>query len=447
VPTDLLTTTPASADLRADPWTSVNYTFGMLLGVDDFETEQAYHRGQQRLHSSWLHGAGVVWGLGVSVDLETDEVRIEPGLAVDGAGRALRVVDRLCLHVPSWFERHREELDPSHDIGTAAAFDLLVTLRARACLGRQVPALTDPCDGSGTGAAYSRVLETVEADLVPAAEVDVPGTTHRALRLLFGIEQLAVGAAPSEVEQEALAARAQVLALPGPDQPAALLQAFRRLATADATAWAPPVSAGRRSTWATDEDDPVVLAEVGLRLVRADDGDWHVDTGTIVDPTVRPNHVPTSVIQELLCGLFHGAAGAAPASSPSGPATDPAPLREGPRVDRGRVTVSARTVKLRATAPLNAISVDPRAFAVSEWQNGWNVLEIREASVDAARTTITLSLRESITGTHVRVIARGTGPTPVVGDDLLPLAGALGGPPGSEHDGHDFVHLARYARS
>ncbi|HJR25765.1 MAG TPA: hypothetical protein VJ804_09840 [Acidimicrobiales bacterium] len=442
MPTDLLTTAPPSADLRADPWTSVNYTFGMLLGVDDFETEQAYHRGQQRLATSWLHGAGVAWGLDVSVDAEADEVRIEPGLAFDGAGRALRVVDRLCLHVPSWFEKHREELDPGHDIGTEARLELRVILRARACLSRQVPALTDPCDGAGTGMAYSRVLETVEADLLPRPDVDLPELTHRALRVLFGIEQ--PGPTPTEAEQDAAAARAQVLALPGPQQPAALLQAFRRLATADVAGWAPPVSAGRRSTWAAEEDDPIVLADVRLHLVRDEQGAWTVTDETVWDTSVRPNHVPTSVLQELLCGLFHGP-GAGPAASPSDPVTDSAPLREGPRITRERVEVSARTIRLRATAPLNATSVEPRAFSVSEWQNGWNVLEVREATVDAARTTITLRLRESLTGNRVRIIAAGTGPTPVLGDDLLPIAGAPGGPPGTEHDGHDFVHVAPYS--
>ena len=48
--------------LPLSPFYTLSYHFGMLLGVDDFETEQAYHRAKQRLHNAWLHGEGVVWG-------------------------------------------------------------------------------------------------------------------------------------------------------------------------------------------------------------------------------------------------------------------------------------------------------------------------------------------------------------------------------------------------
>ena len=48
-----------------NPFYALRYHFGMLLGVDDFETEQVYHRGKMRLHSAWLHRQGVVWGFNV----------------------------------------------------------------------------------------------------------------------------------------------------------------------------------------------------------------------------------------------------------------------------------------------------------------------------------------------------------------------------------------------
>jgi hypothetical protein len=47
------------------------------------------------------------------------------------------------------------------------------------------------------------------------------------------------------------------------------------------------------------------------------------------------------------------------------------------------------------------------------------------------------------TGDRIRVVARGTGPTPLLGTDLIPLAGVTGGPPGSAHDGHDAVIMVR----
>jgi hypothetical protein len=41
----------------------------------------------------------------------------------------------------------------------------------------------------------------------------------------------------------------------------------------------------------------------------------------------------------------------------------------------------------------------------------------------------------------VRLIAFGTGPTPLLGTDLAPLAGVVGGPKGSSHNGNDFVDM------
>ena len=41
----------------------LNYTYGQMLGVADFRTEQSYFREKQRLHNRCLHGYGVVCGL------------------------------------------------------------------------------------------------------------------------------------------------------------------------------------------------------------------------------------------------------------------------------------------------------------------------------------------------------------------------------------------------
>src|SRR4051795_5046880 len=126
-----------------DPFTALRFHFGMLLGVDDFETEQAYHRGQTRLHQSWLHGAGVVWGLGVSLDQDHSEVRVERGLAVDGAGRALHLDGPACLDPGAWLDVHDaevERIDPP-PAGADTAFDAHVEARWASCLPRPVPAL------------------------------------------------------------------------------------------------------------------------------------------------------------------------------------------------------------------------------------------------------------------------------------------------------------------
>jgi hypothetical protein len=141
----------AAALLPVDPFNALRIHFGMLLGVDDFETEQAYHRGKMRLHNAWLHGHGVVWGLGVSSDLPSGEIRVEPGLALDAAGHELHLDALACVSAGAWFDAHRN--DPGmtvteSDGGSTVAFDAHVVMSFRACQTRQVPALSDPCDGS-----------------------------------------------------------------------------------------------------------------------------------------------------------------------------------------------------------------------------------------------------------------------------------------------------------
>ena len=72
-----------SSPLPVQPYVAVNYHYGMLLGVDDFVTDQSYHRGKMRLHNAWLHGSGVIRGLEVSEDPERNELRVDAGLAME----------------------------------------------------------------------------------------------------------------------------------------------------------------------------------------------------------------------------------------------------------------------------------------------------------------------------------------------------------------------------
>jgi len=48
----------------------VNYFYGQMLGVREFQSEQHYFHDKQRLHNRFLHGFGVVCGLGVAPCME-----------------------------------------------------------------------------------------------------------------------------------------------------------------------------------------------------------------------------------------------------------------------------------------------------------------------------------------------------------------------------------------
>lgn len=82
-------------NLNYFPYERNKYFYGKLLSVDDFESEQRYMNDKRRLINRFMHGCGVVCGLGV-VLVDDDTISLEAGLALDFAGREI-VVDKPVL--------------------------------------------------------------------------------------------------------------------------------------------------------------------------------------------------------------------------------------------------------------------------------------------------------------------------------------------------------------
>src|SRR5262245_48962607 len=83
------------ADL-ATPLARVAYEEGMLLGLEAKRAEQDYHRRRFSRHQAWLHGAGTIAGLHVSVTdsaLGSAVLTVHAGLGIDGLGRELQLVE------------------------------------------------------------------------------------------------------------------------------------------------------------------------------------------------------------------------------------------------------------------------------------------------------------------------------------------------------------------
>jgi hypothetical protein len=416
-----------------NPFSALRYQFGMLLGVDDFDTEQAYHRGQMRLHNAWLHGEGVIWGLNVQLDEEHNEVRVTPGLAVDSPGRFLHLDTQACVDVSKWFEVHSKDagFTPTAT-ATGVKFDAHVVIAFHACLTRQVPALMEPCQNSGTETTYSRVFETVQLTLLPGlAEVKVK-PYHR-LRLLFWLEPPIFesdGVTPTAGDQAVLDDRTQIRTLPATEQAAAYLAAFRKYAALDEIDLKPATSAdGTASLLFPGADDAVVLlADIHDITLDTKDGE-QVLTGGTVDRTVRPSHVATSTIQELLCGPVFG----------DNPTTTP--KASGPQVDPDSVNLAGAAITFTTDADLNPQTVQPAAFSVSILDaasiTGWAHVSVDATVYTAASKTVALTLHTApATGVLLRLVVRGTGPTPLLGSNGIALGGSS-----SNFDGQDFVFM------
>ena len=75
---------------------------GQFLTARDFQDEQDYLLAQNRRHNRWLHGAGIVSGLEITVagTTESPSVVVCPGYAIDPEGRELIVKHPVSLSIP-----------------------------------------------------------------------------------------------------------------------------------------------------------------------------------------------------------------------------------------------------------------------------------------------------------------------------------------------------------
>ncbi len=461
--------------LPADPFTAMQFHFGMLLGVDDLETLDGQPRGKLRLHNAWLHREGVLWGLGVRFVAERGELLVEPGVAVDGAGRELRLEAPSCVGLAAWFAAHADEfdaLDLEPDEAGRVTVQAHVVARFKACLSRPVPAIAEPCSNEQRDVAYSRAVETVDLFLrpgpAPAAALPYPR-----LRVLFGVKP------PEGPEELAVAARREAIrAAPAEEQPGRFLEALRQLAALDTIALGPKGADGEVGLFPEPDTTSVLLADVQNLVFRKEDDAWVLDlpAGELVevDVQVRPSHVATHTLQELLAGaLACCPAAAAPAPAEPEPPEEPeepapedplpeeplpeAPLPEEPDDEPGPeagapegapfappafstevgLAPRGRRLSLTATAPLSRPSVTREAFVVSSYHSrlGWAEAEVKAVTLERDGMGVRLDLAETLRGEWVRVIARGTGSRPIVSVDAGRLR-ALNG-------GRDFVHTFR----
>src|SRR5262249_19343476 len=154
----------------------------------------------------------------------------------------------------------------------------------------------EPCAGVENDTAYSRVFETIELLLRPGLAPAKDRAYHR-LRVLFRLEP------DSSPYADVQTARQAILALPLDQQPSAYLDALRRFGGCDETDLAPQAATSTDPGSIFPEDPTeVVLANVADLLVTPTaSGGWTLATPPPVpDVTVRPSHVATAAIEELL---------------------------------------------------------------------------------------------------------------------------------------------------
>lgn len=410
-------------DLPVNPFLALRVAYGMLLGEDDFRTMMGNPRGKHMLHQAWQHGSGVVWGYRVGVD-GVWTLKVSPGLAVDGLGRDLLNDATECLDVREWLRQYKPQ--PGKDCRTET-IEACLAVEFDCCPTDPVPTLADPCDITRKHDDFSRVVERARLVLKPGCCPCRERPYHR-VRVLLGLDPVGED---DKAGEQALRALRCVLDAPDDRRARELLHQFRRMAAKDVADLEPAHEP--QENWPSlfpvlAADAAVVLACVEID-VRETDGCLEI-TEVRTDSSVRTALIPTTTIQELTCGLAPGLIGAVADGDAGGPRVVP---------DSVGWSADLLTLTFEVTAPLVTGSVNRRAVQLTSLaERGWVEEDIYSVEYEEGSTRVVVNLADRPVNELIRLVVRGTGTTPVFGQDPpVPLAGLVGGPPGTVNDGHD----------
>lgn len=169
---------------RLDVAKRVNYSFGLVLGVDEFRQEQYHVLAKFQRHNRQLHGFGTVWGLKVNVPTPATpadlEVQVEPGFAISPGGHEICVPARMCAKLNAWLGRNASSL--SQLFGPPPfALSLCVLLCYRENETDTVPIPGEPCRSDDEALAPSRIADSFDLKLAVDAVPTSPPTFPDAL--------------------------------------------------------------------------------------------------------------------------------------------------------------------------------------------------------------------------------------------------------------------------
>jgi hypothetical protein len=178
-----------------DPSQHVNYTRGMVLGVDDFTQEFAYLAGRQQWLAREAIGYGTVSGLRVFAEDDGDNgprLHVTAGSALTPSGQLICVTADQCALLNKWLAKSANAaivnrlLNPgvpdsppvspplSPPAVTSGTISLYLTLCYADCRTRPVPIPGEPCRSEDDLMAESRVADDFRLELheAPPAQVE-----------------------------------------------------------------------------------------------------------------------------------------------------------------------------------------------------------------------------------------------------------------------------------
>ena len=308
----------------ASPCKRVNFTLGMLLGVDDFVQESAYHLARTRELARELLGYGTVHGLQVVIEADGDNgprVRVTTGMAWLPSGTPVCVGTAQCANLNDWLKAHKADLPTPSGSGKQS---LYVVLSHADCLTDNVPIPGEPCRDDSELMQPSRVTDSFRMELrLQPPEQREEDAIRDFVAWLLNLP-MAPTSPPLSEEEFIDALRAAAHSWLAPDSPPVsppdymtgvapagtseeLFAAALRLWTTELRPlWMARAGCGCHAEAIASQDDAVLLAALDLDLV-ASGSLWRVrpeDSShphTVVqDESRRPYVLSLRMVQELL---------------------------------------------------------------------------------------------------------------------------------------------------
>lgn len=310
-----------------DPCRRVNYSLGMILGVDDFVQESTYHSSHREALARLALGWGTLSGLEASIDPpeKTDDprsqVRIGPGAALLPNGKLVHVDSDQCCNVPNWVG----ELDaatfqpsgaPPEQTGNWAQAWVTLSFCESRCADVPVPG--DPCRTDDRLTAPSRVQDGFRLDLSWSRPDQ---TEEDAIRDFFqwtlsiGVDQKATGSEEELLNAVRAAAKEWIERPAGSTvvpsdfmtgTPPANLSYKEELLRSVLRLWTTEL----RPLWSVSCSDAsrpsanaIALSGLWIPLVKNADSKWVFDLDKnrtmVLDDSRRPNLLSLRAVQEM----------------------------------------------------------------------------------------------------------------------------------------------------
>jgi hypothetical protein len=156
-----------------DPAKHVNYSVGMVLGVDDLTQEFTYLSARQRWLARDLIGYGTVCGLRVALDSDAKgpRVKVSSGAGLSPAGQLICVRPAQCAYLADWLNANQDKVALALGSPPHSYLKLYLTLCYSDCLTDNVPIAGDPCRTADESMAPSRIQDDFKLEL----RIDPPG--------------------------------------------------------------------------------------------------------------------------------------------------------------------------------------------------------------------------------------------------------------------------------